>query len=375
MTAPPVGPVASVELGMAKDDTGTRYSIPNSLVALESPALGQPLGLPTSGRGQIALDVHVTGTDLRTAEGAISLGCPAGCVLGDDKSNLHIAPSPSRAMFGPGGLAFGHLTVDHFAAKVTVGHGRADLASFEWASPDVELLVSGGVTLAAALDKSQVDVCVRFKPSEALRVRDPKTYAMLSLTGAPLDPDGRYDIRIEGSLGEPKRLGLVCGGATEPPTAPLDTAATPTPTPTPTPAATRTYVPEPDTGSDEVSLETAARLDAGIHATGPTTFDVGHALVDLAWPGLMSHGARIVPAVRDGKLIGFKLYAIRVGSIYARLGMQNGDTFEAADGRSLATPDDALAAYAAVKKAAAGKTIVLTGTRRGEPLTLTYHLR
>ncbi len=369
MTAPPVGAVASVALGVATDASGTRYTIPNTLVALESPALGQPLGLPTSGRGQIALDVHVTGTDLRTAEGAISLGCPAGCVLGDDRANLHISQSRGRAMFAPDGLAFGHLTIDHFAAKVTVARGRADLASFEWTSPDVELLVSGGVTLAAALNKSQLDICVRFKPSEALRVRDPKTYALLSLTGAPLDTDGRYDIRIEGPLGDPKRLGRVCGGATEPPPAPLDTAATPTPTPTPTP------VPEPDAGADEVSQRTAARLDAGIHATGPTTFDVRRDLVDLLGTTVMTHGVRIVPAVRDGKPAGFKLYAIHEGSIYQRLGMQNGDTLEAADGRTLATPDDALAAYAALTKATRGQTIVLTGTRRGEPLTLTYHMR
>lgn len=61
--------------------------------------------------------------------------------------------------------------------------------------------------------------------------------------------------------------------------------------------------------------------------------------------GTVARAARIVPSVRDGKPHGFKLYAIRPGSIYVVLGLRNGDTITAVNGDDITTPDKALRIY------------------------------
>ena len=87
--------------------------------------------------------------------------------------------------------------------------------------------------------------------------------------------------------------------------------------------------------------------------------------------GIVARAARIVPSVRNGKPNGFKLYAIRPGSIYAVLGLQNGDTITAVNGYDITTPDKALRVYDLVRKA---NKLVLSLLRRGKELTHTYEI-
>ena len=76
----------------------------------------------------------------------------------------------------------------------------------------------------------------------------------------------------------------------------------------------------------------------------------------------LTRQARIVPAVRDAAPLGFKLYAIRPGSIYAQLGLENGDTVIAINGQPLATPDQALQLYERLRGAT---HVTITLERRG----------
>jgi general secretion pathway protein C len=46
----------------------------------------------------------------------------------------------------------------------------------------------------------------------------------------------------------------------------------------------------------------------------------------------VAKGARVVPAVKNGKPDGFKLYAIRPSSVYSKLGLTNGDTIQSING-------------------------------------------
>ncbi len=61
------------------------------------------------------------------------------------------------------------------------------------------------------------------------------------------------------------------------------------------------------------------------------------ALLDkiIANPMAAASSVRTVPAVKDGKPAGFKLYAIRPGSLFARLGFLNGDTLVSINGFDL----------------------------------------
>ena len=63
------------------------------------------------------------------------------------------------------------------------------------------------------LDESCVasDGCIRYRPTDALRERDPKMHALLEITGAHRDDDGWFQIAIQGPLAGLKWLAKPCG--------------------------------------------------------------------------------------------------------------------------------------------------------------------
>ena len=81
-------------------------------------------------------------------------------------------------------------------------------------------------------------------------------------------------------------------------------------------------------------LDTIARID-DTHAEMPRA-TLQRLLDD---PSLVGTSARVIPSVRNGDSDGFKLYAIRPGSFYARLNLQNGDTVRAVNGYELTSAD------------------------------------
>ena len=92
----------------------------------------------------------------------------------------------------------------------------------------------------------------------------------------------------------------------------------------------------------------------------------------LANPMEVARGARVVPAMKNGKASGFKLYAVRPTSIFAKLGLENGDTIVRVNGFDLTTADKALEVYTKLRDAS---TIQIDLERRHQPLTLTYSIR
>lgn len=88
-------------------------------------------------------------------------------------------------------------------------------------------------------------------------------------------------------------------------------------------------------------------------------------------PGLV-RGARVVPAVKDGATIGFKLFGIRPGTLYAALGLQNGDTVQALGGKPVTTMQALLDAYAAARTA---DRVTITGVRKDAPFEIVVEVR
>jgi type II secretory pathway component PulC len=76
---------------------------------------------------------------------------------------------------------------------------------------------------------------------------------------------------------------------------------------------------------------------------------------------------RFVPEMRDGKPIGFRLFAITPESVPGRLGFRNGDVLRAVNGIPLDAPDTALQAYT---KARAADLLRLDVDRNGARVTL-----
>jgi type II secretory pathway component PulC len=129
----------------------------------------------------------------------------------------------------------------------------------------------------------------------------------------------------------------------------------------------------PSPGSDD-SDDFQKLIDSGVKAVDATHYELSRSLVDgvLANPMAVAKGARIVPALANGKPDGFKLYAIRPSSLYAKLGLQNGDTLRKINGDSLESADKALEVYVKLRDA---KKLDVELVRRGKPIVLTYTIK
>jgi general secretion pathway protein C len=119
-------------------------------------------------------------------------------------------------------------------------------------------------------------------------------------------------------------------------------------------------------GSGDGDLELIKKID-------DNNYEIDKSLVAkvLENPMSVAKGARVVPAIKNGKPDGFKLYAIKPGSLIDRLGFKNGDTLRAINGFALTSADKALEAYAKVRDAT---EIQVTVGRAGQNVTLTYRI-
>ena len=81
--------------------------------------------------------------------------------------------------------------------------------------------------------------------------------------------------------------------------------------------------------------------------------------------------ARIVPSFKNGVANGFKLFSIVPDSLYAKIGVQNGDVIRRINGYEMNSPDKALEIYQKLRDAS---RIEIEIERRGETLRKTYSI-
>ena len=119
--------------------------------------------------------------------------------------------------------------------------------------------------------------------------------------------------------------------------------------------------------------ELSKAINAGVRKISDTEFEVDRALVDRFTqdPSIIK-GARIVPSLKNGKPKGFRLYAIRPNSIFAKIGIRNGDTIHAINSFELKSLSDGLEIYGKLQSAS---NISVAMTRRGKSITLNYTIR
>src|SRR6266545_6111327 len=144
----------------------------------------------------------------------------------------------------------------------------------------------------------------------------------------------------------------------------------------PRPSSIVSFAPPVDTEVDPRAArdELLAAVEAGVRKIDDSTYEVDRALVEkvLSNPTAVSRGARIVPSVKNGQPNGFKLYAIRPSSVYAKIGLMNGDTLHAVNGFELNSMDKALEVYTKVRESS---SLSVSITRRGKPVTLNYTIK
>lgn len=139
--------------------------------------------------------------------------------------------------------------------------------------------------------------------------------------------------------------------------------------PPPAPASVASAA-EPSPG-DATGLE--KDIDKGVRCSG-SNCEVDRSLIDkiLANTTALATSARFVPSIKDGKPNGFKVFAIRPGSVFAKIGMQNADLVKGINGLDMSSPDKALEAYTKLKSAS---HLTMQLERRGETVTLDYQIR
>jgi hypothetical protein len=134
--------------------------------------------------------------------------------------------------------------------------------------------------------------------------------------------------------------------------------------------ATAAAQPAPPASPNAAHDDLMALLDAGVRKIDDTHYEVKRAVIDklFADPDSFLATMRIVPAMRNGRPEGFKVYAIRPLSPLARIGIANGDTIQELNGHTLDSADKALEAFTALRSA---RVVDISLVRRGVPMTIT----
>jgi general secretion pathway protein C len=91
----------------------------------------------------------------------------------------------------------------------------------------------------------------------------------------------------------------------------------------------------------------------------------------LSRQSALARQMRIVPWIGDGKPQGFRVYAVRRGSLAWHLGMRNGDIIRTVNGLDVTSPDKCLEAYSRLRSS---DLVVVELLRAGVVHELRYHI-
>ncbi|MBN2283533.1 MAG: PDZ domain-containing protein [Deltaproteobacteria bacterium] len=105
--------------------------------------------------------------------------------------------------------------------------------------------------------------------------------------------------------------------------------------------------------------------------SSPSSVTVSKAEIENAFQDMnaVMTQVRIRPFFTDGKPDGFMISRIQKGSIFDRMGIQNGDVVQGVNSQALSSADDLLTLYQELKS---GSEVLLNIKRRGQEETLKY---
>lgn len=117
-----------------------------------------------------------------------------------------------------------------------------------------------------------------------------------------------------------------------------------------------------------------AVAEADVRRVGENQFEISREDVERQLSNLntIATQARIVPSFKNGEANGFKVFSIRPGSIYQKLGIQNGDVIKKINGYEINSPDKALEVYAKLKESS---KIEVELERRGKTENSTVNVK
>lgn len=112
----------------------------------------------------------------------------------------------------------------------------------------------------------------------------------------------------------------------------------------------------------------------GIKKVGQNDFVVDSSVIENAFEDMasMMRGARIMPKIENGQIVGFKLMRIKKDSLYGKIGLQNGDVLHRVNSVEIKGPEDGLRLFQELRTA---KNISIDVTRGGQKQTLSYTVK
>jgi general secretion pathway protein C len=150
--------------------------------------------------------------------------------------------------------------------------------------------------------------------------------------------------------------------------------STPPPSPSASAAAAPTTAPAEESAPRRGATSLPQEIADKITKISETEYNVERSVVDhvLENQAELMKSARIVPEKGpDGKTVGIRLFGVRPDTLLGSLGLKNGDRLETINGFNLASPEEALNAYARLRTA--GK-LSLSVTRRGQPTSIDINI-
>ncbi len=111
----------------------------------------------------------------------------------------------------------------------------------------------------------------------------------------------------------------------------------------------------------------------GVTKVADNRYEIDRGVVDGALNNMsnLATQARIVPSFKNGVANGFKLFSIQPGSLYANIGIENGDVIQRINGYEMNSPDKALEIYQKLRDA---NRIEIELERRGETVRKSYSI-
>ena len=130
----------------------------------------------------------------------------------------------------------------------------------------------------------------------------------------------------------------------------------------------------PKSAAGDVASATATDDGGGVTKLSDTKFQVDRSFLEkqLGNVDQLATQLRASPKTEDGKVIGFRLSAIRKGSVFDKLGIKNGDVVHTVNGQGLTSMEAAMGAYSTLSSEQAFNFEI---TRRNQKMTIDYEVR
>jgi general secretion pathway protein C len=111
----------------------------------------------------------------------------------------------------------------------------------------------------------------------------------------------------------------------------------------------------------------------GVRQLADNRYEIDRATLDQTLGDLnkIATQARIVPSFENGAANGFKLFSIQPGSLYANIGIENGDVVQKVNGYEINSPEKALELYQKLKESG---HVSIQLKRGGQVITKEYNI-